>query len=177
MKYTLTDFVDEWKILTVRVMHGSGQGITQPLGIVARYLMSADLENGAVADECDHWILLGKQGRGLGVGRMSEWLGSKKGLVFEQTALQRITRGATLEGLDFVDKFTYVIELSVNGNITDVGNGVDRMEFVHDFGTDRRGGDLGQMVFVQIAQNFFHRSIQAIHGDGSFFAGLDQATK
>ena len=37
------------------------------------------------------------------------------------------------EFLDFADEFSYVVELSIDGDVADVGYGVDLVELVHDF--------------------------------------------
>lgn len=106
----------------------------------------------------------------VGEGWVSGGEGSER-----QAALHRVTRGATGKGLDFGDEFVHVLELAVDGDVADVGDGVDLVELVHDLGADDGGGDLADVVFVKVGEDFFDGAVEAVHGDGALFAGFDEA--
>lgn len=38
--------------------------------------------------------------------------------------------------MDFLDEFVDVFELPVDGDVADVGDGIDLIELVHDLGAD-----------------------------------------
>lgn len=97
------------------------------------------------------------------------------GVGLEKAALEVIASGAFFEALDFADELPDVFELAVDGDVADVGDRVDLVEFVHDLGTDDVGGDFGEVVAVEFGEDFFDGAVEAVHGDGAFFAGLDEA--
>lgn len=54
------------------------------------------------------------------------------------------------EYLDFADEFVYVLELAVDGDIADVGDWVEVMEFLHDELPNVRGGDFTRVFLMEV---------------------------
>lgn len=90
---------------------------------------------------------------------MKEITWSGVALLFEEFALEVVAGGAAGEGLDFCDEFVDVLELAIDGDVADVGDGVDLVEFVHDFGADGGGGDFAEVVFVEFCEDFLYGAI------------------
>jgi hypothetical protein len=82
-----------------------------------------------------------------------------------------------LKGLDFADKFTHVIKLSVNRYVANIGDRIDVVEFVHDFGPDTGGRNFVVMISMQLAKNFINRSTNYVHRDFALLAGFDESTE
>jgi len=122
------DFIEKGEVVLLRGLGGAVEGVKQPAGIVVVHLVAADLECGAVADEGDHSVRRG------GKWLRRSWGGRTS--VLEQTALHGVAGGAAFEGLDFPDEFADVLELAVNRDVADVGDGIDLVELVHDLGPD-----------------------------------------
>ena len=74
--------------------------------------------------------------------------------LFEKFTLHCVLAGSVLEGLDFADKFTHVVKLSVNRDVADVGHWIDVVEFVHDLRPDTSGRNFVVMISVKLAENF-----------------------
>lgn len=95
-------------------------------------------------------------------------------LLFEESTLEGVACGATRKGLDLRYELVDVLELAVNRDVADVGDGIDLMELVHDLRADRGGGHLAEVILVEVGENFFHGAIEALHGDRAFLAGFDE---
>jgi hypothetical protein len=95
-------------------------------------------------------------------------------LFLEESPLHVVAGGPGFERLNFADEFANVVELAVNRDVAHVGDRIDLVKFVHHFGSDDVGGDFGDMILVQIGQDFLHRPVEAVHRDGALLAGLDQ---
>ncbi len=91
--------------------------------------------------------------------------------------MKGVLAGSRFECLDFADEFADIVELAVDGDVSDVGDGVDGVEFVHDFGADDFGWDFVEVVFVEFGEDFVYRSADDVHGDFSFFARFDEAAE
>lgn len=149
----VADVVDEGEVGAVGFFGGAGESLVDPLGPVGGHLVAANFEDGKFSYEADHES------------------------VFEEAALHVVAERLVFEGLDFADEFADVVEAAVNRDVADVGDGIDFMQFVHDLGSDDVGGDFGEVVLVEFGEDFLHGAVEAIHGDGAFLAGLDEAAE
>ena len=162
------DLIEKGEVVPVRSGGGAFERVTKPRGVVVMDLVLANLDGGAVADQCDHSEVSGKIGVLLGSLR-------KVVSVFEKAALHWITGGSKFECLDFPDEFADVFELSVDRNVADVGDGIDLVKLLHDLDANVRGGHLADVISVEFGKHFVHGAVDAIHRDRPFFAGFDQA--
>jgi hypothetical protein len=145
MENPLANFIHQWEVGAVGIVGGTAQSIPQPLGVVTRNLMAAYLEHGAVADKSDHEKIDSAVVRKIALSvcmRNNEEKG-KNCLVFEKSALHRITRSAAFQCLNFIDEFTDVVKLAINGNIAHIGNRINRVEFIHYLSANRSGWHFG----------------------------------
>jgi hypothetical protein len=79
------------------------------------------------------------------------------------------------EGFDFVDKLSDVFELTVDGGVADVGDGVDVLEFSHDKRADSLGWNFTDILGVKFIDDIFGGLFDGFDTDGAFFAGFGDA--
>lgn len=80
-----------------------------------------------------------------------------------------------VEGLDFADELTHVLELAIYRGVADVGDVVEIFEFTHDLGADDLGGNLPVPFLLEFVGDLVHGELDFVHGNGAFLAGLEKA--
>ena len=93
----------------------------------------------------------------------------------EESPLHVVAGSPVFERLNFADELPHVVELAVDRDIAHVGDGIDLVKLVHHLGSDDMRGNLGDMILVEIGEDFLHGPVEPVHGHGAFLAGLDQA--
>jgi len=99
------------------------------------------------------------------------------GLFLEKFALVGIPCGTAFQSLDFPDEFSDVFKLSVDGDVTNVGDGINVVKLGHHARSNAARWHFREVVFVQVCQYFLHGAVQAIHRHGALLASFDETSE
>ena len=95
----------------------------------------------------------------------------------EESPLHVVAGSPVFERLNLADELSHIVELAVDRDVAHIGDGIDLVKLVHHLGSDDMGGNLGDMILVEIGEDFLHGAIEPVHGHRAFFAGLDQTAE
>ena len=86
-----------------------------------------------------------------------------------------VAAGALFQVLNFLNELADVFELAVDGDVTNVGDRIDAVEFFHDLCADVAGGNFAEVVLVEFRDDFIDGVVDAAHVYGAFLASFDEA--
>lgn len=95
----------------------------------------------------------------------------------EEILLFRAAADVAFHRFDLVDELADVLELTVDGGVANVGDGVDVTQRGHDFVANGRGGDFTNVIILQLEDDFLDGFVDDIHGNRALLAGFDNTAE